>query len=327
MTKREIVKRAIRFDCPERLPISFPSQNDDDICPLNYNETDNQPFCAGKDEWGCVWRTFDTTIGNVCVHPLDRWEALRDYPFPNPNTPNRFDDAARTLSSGVYRDHYLMGSVNFTLFERMHFLRGFNELLVDLHLYRDRVLELAEIVTSFQVEIVKGWAKLGVDGLTFSDDWGTQKGLIIDPLDWKAIFLPFYTRIFYTAHQHGLDVFFHSDGQIFHLIPYLMQSGVDALEIPQPRLLDIEKTAKAFAGRLAFYGCVDKQKTMVYGSSNQIEQEVLLLLKSFASKQGGFIAREPGGGYFSDYRALEIEPQKVQFVYRLFKRESERFCR
>jgi len=323
MTKKEIVMRTIRFQRPERLSISFPSQNDDDICSLDYNQMDNQELCVGRDEWGCVWRAFDKTIGNVFIHPLDNWNKLKKYPFPNPNSKNRFDNARKVLETGEIKDYYIMGSVNFTLFERMHFLRGFNELLMDIYLNPSKILALAEIVTDFQVEIIKGWAKLGVDGLTFSDDWGTQNDLIINPSEWKNIFEPFYSNIFGVAHEHNLDVFFHSDGQIFKIIPDLIECGVDVLEIPQPRLIGIERLSREFAGRIAFYGCVDKQTTMVYGNFDEIETEVKLLIKSFFVNNGGFIAREPGGGYFSDYKVLEIKPEKVNFAYEIFKREGE----
>lgn len=323
MIKKEIVKRAIKFCKPERLPISFPSQNEDDIYSLSYNETDNQKLCTGKDEWGCVWRSIDKTMGNVFIHPLDDWDKLKNYPIPNPHTSNRFDDAKKLLNSGKINDCYIMGGSNFTLFERMHFLRGFNELLKDIYLNQKNFLFLANIITDFQIEIIKGWAELKVDGITFCDDWGTQSGLIINPQDWRKIFKPFYKKLFSAVHKYDIDVFFHSDGQIFSIIPDLIDCGVSALEIPQPNLLGIEKISKNFLGTIAFYGSVDKQTTMVYGSLKEIEAEVKLLLKSLATEDGGFIAREPGGGWFSDYEVLDIDPNKVSFIKDLFKNESK----
>lgn len=310
MNSPEIVIRAIEFTGPEYIPMVFPDYadypgyGDPDIVGLSYTPSRRRKFTEGEDEWGCLWgRINGKTMGRVVRPPLSNWADFGNYQFPDPLAKDRFKEAKKRFSK--IKNKYVLGGAGFTLFERMHFLRGFDALLLDLHLNKEKVEALADQILDFQIQIVKQWGRVGVDGVSFSDDWGTQRSLIIHPKVWRRIFKPRYKRLFNVVHEHGMYVFFHSDGQIYEIIPDLIECGIDVLEVAQPHLLGVERVSRDFRGRVCFWAIVDKQKTLVSGTEEEIREEARKLIELLGCSKGGFIAMAD----MQDIHDLEI-PQK-----------------
>jgi uroporphyrinogen-III decarboxylase len=296
----------------------FPILEDVDMTVLAYDSPNIvEEEYRIVDEWGCEWRTVDKTCGHVVSHPLSSWNKLDEYQFPNPESGNRFDEAKQKLKE--IGDQYIAGSVLCTTFERMHFVRGFSNILRDLYENRDKVIFLLKKICDFQVKLIHMWGELGVDGVQLSDDWGTQQNLLINPVLWREIFKPKYKELCKAAHQRKMHVHFHSCGQISKIIPDFIECGIDALEVTQPTLLGIKDLGRDFGGKICFYGCVDKQKTLARGSKEDIRKEAKELVYNLGRFNGGFIAREPGSGLFNDLEALETPLENVKIMYEAFK--------
>lgn len=310
MDSREIVIKAIEFTGPQHIPMVFPDYEDyagygdPDIVRLSYTPWGGRKFTQSEDEWGCHWEKINNkTMGRVVRPPLSNWTDFDNYQFPDPLAKDRFKEAEKRFSK--IKNKYVLGGAEFTLFERMHFLRGFENLLEDIYLNKEKVEMLADKILDFQIQIVKQWGRIGVNAVSFTDDWGTQNSLIIHPKVWRRIFKPRYKRLFDVVHEEGMHLFFHSDGQIYEIIPDLIECGVDVLEVAQPHLLGIERVSRDFKGRVCFWGIVDKQKTLVSGTEEEIREEAIKLVELLGSSKGGFIAMAD----MQDIRDLEI-PQK-----------------
>lgn len=310
MNSPEIVERAIEFTGPERIPMVFPDYadypgyGDPDIVGLSYTPSGGRKFTEGEDEWGCLWgRINGKTMGRVVRPPLSNWADFDNYQFSDPLAKDRFKEAEKRFSK--IKNKYVLGGVGFTLFERMHFLRGFKNLLEDIYLNKEKVEVLADKILDFQIQIVRQWGRIGVDGVSFSDDWGTQNSLIIHPKIWRRTFKPRYKKLFDIVHEEGMHAFLHSDGQIYEVIPDLIECGVDVLEAAQPRLLGMERVSRNFRGRVCFWAIVDKQKTLVSGTEEEIREEARKLIELLGCSKGGFIAMAD----MQDIHDLEI-PQK-----------------
>ncbi len=320
MNSHENVIEAIEFTGPERIPMIFPDYldypgyGDPDIVGLSYTASEGRKFTEDMDEWGCVWARIDNkTMGRVVRYPLSDWADFDNYQFPDPLAKDRFKEAKKRFSR--LKNKYVLGGAGFTLFERMHFLRGFDALLLDLHLHKEKVQALADQILDFQIQIVKQWGRVGIDGIIFSDDWGTQNSLIIHPKVWRNIFKPRYERLFDVVHKEGMHAFFHSCGQIYEVIPDLIECGIDVLEVTQPDLWGIEKLGKDFGGRICFCGAVDKQNTLLRGSKNAIRREARRLINALGAFNGGFIAM----GDVSDFHDLEIPWGNFKVMCEAFK--------
>ena len=136
---------------------------------------------------------------------------------------------------------------------------------MDLAERPDGLARLMAKVHAFYLEEMEIWARTDVDALVFADDWGGQNGLLISPALWRELFKPLYRDYVEIAHRHGKYAFMHSDGHIAAILPDLVEIGLDALNA-QLFTMDIEAIGREFAGKLTFWGEVDRQHLLPYGT-------------------------------------------------------------
>ena len=83
----------------------------------------------------------------------------------------------------------------------------------------------------------------------FMTDDCSQGGLLIAPELWQSMFKPYYQRVFDEVHKLGMDVIFHSCGNVFSIIGDLIDIGMDVLDPVQPGAMDIDLVARNTAAR------------------------------------------------------------------------------
>lgn len=122
-------------------------------------------------------------------------------------------------------------------------------------------------------------------------DFGSQRGELISPDLYRELYLPFHKRINDWIHEHtAWKTFFHCCGSIYHLIPSFIEAGVDILNPVQCSAanMDAQRLKDEFGDRLVFWGGgVDTQRTLPFGSPEEVRREVAERIRTFG----------PGGGY------------------------------
>ena len=101
------------------------------------------------------------------------YDLLDTYPFPDALLPDRLAAMDNMLASPGTR--YVRASVWFTLFERLWMLHGFENALMDPYLDPVNFARLRDRILAFNLEMIDAWLARGVDGIFFSDDWGSQE--------------------------------------------------------------------------------------------------------------------------------------------------------
>lgn len=216
------------------------------------------------DEWGTPWHH---AAGGVGATPagcaLADWDPLDDYlarRMPNPREPGRLDGAAAAINLHG-GERYMVGMTHLLLFERLQALRGMENTLTDFYTDPECMDRLLGALTDYAVEIIRGWAHMpNVDAFFLTDDWGTQQSLMISPELWRKFFAARYRRICDEAHRHGLDVIFHSCGNVMAIVGGLIDAGVDVVDPIQPDAMDLKKLARDFGGKAAFSGGISDQR-------------------------------------------------------------------
>jgi len=249
------------------------------------------------DEWGCTWgRSEVKNMGQVTGNPLDDWSKLEDYKFPDPNDPV-FWEGLEEKSLKIDKEKYVKTSIFMVLFERLHSLRGFENLMLDFYLEREKIENLADRIVKFDIGIIQNTSQRFpglIDGISFSDDWGTEQAAFISVELFDEFFKPRYKKIFGACHEAGWHVWLHSCGKVTTLLPSLIDAGVDIFNLQQPRVFGLEEFGELFAGKTCFSTCADIQHTLPFKTASEIEDEVKLLLKYWATPQGGFIVSDYG---------------------------------
>lgn len=320
--------RAIEFECPDRVPISYEGIYEAAFekygCFLNRiferypsdfaisgfspigvyrREIFNGDSHVKKfiDEWRCIWAKIHKGLEGQCIgHPLSDWRFLETYEFPEPPYFKKISD--RDPSKYV---------VNWapTLFERMQQLRGFQNLLVDLTRKRKEVCVLISRILEYNLEFIRRLIETDIDAVSFADDWGTQNGLMINPEIWKNLFKPAYEKMFKEVHKSGKHVFFHSDGNVNAIISDLISCGMDVF-YPQFGVMKIEDWEKICGGKVCIISSIDVQHIFPWGKPEEVRQYAKKMIEALGSYDGGFI--------FAPEIAWGIPPVNIEAAFETF---------
>ena len=248
------------------------------------------------DEWGIGWKQSEYTTrygkGNyteMSGYPLANDEALETYRPPDPNRPELYQDAARTLQA-FKEEYWIVGVTVTTIFETAWALRGLERLLTDFAFNPEIAERILEIPYQYHLTAAKKLVQMGVDMIWVGDDVGTQSAMMISPQCWRRFLKPrmatFISEI--KALNPQLKVAYHSDGMIAPIIPELIEIGVDVLNPIQPACMDPAQIKRQFGDQLCFWGCIDEQHTLPFGTPADVQGEILERLNTIG-KSGGLI--------------------------------------
>ncbi len=248
------------------------------------------PYAAGEavDEWGCVFVNLVPGVHGEVKQPLvtdwadlDKVQPPLEYLDVDPGAVNAFCRQS---------DRFVFASGWARPFERLQFLRGTENLYVDFMEQSDEFLELFNRVCGFFRDQYERWAQTEVDALAMMDDWGSQRSLLIRPEQWRELFKPVYADYVRIAHDAGKKFFMHSDGYIFDIYEDLIEIGVDAIN-SQLFCMDIEEIGRRCAGRITFWGEIDRQRILPSGTLDDVRRAVRRVADNLSRPDGGVIAQ------------------------------------
>ena len=315
MTSKERTIRTLRFDNPDRIPVNFwclpatrlkygdaltkiVNESEIDIISAPFNDLTEDPrnFQIGTftDAWGSVWRNQqEGIIGEVKEYPLNDFSKVWDYKSPKELLLSGESGLAETTEFiDNHSDKFILGGwIN--VFERMQFLRGTENLFIDLMLEEPEFFKLRDIVEDYYTAYLDLWLKTDVDGVIFADDWGTQRSLMISPESWRSLFKPVYQRLFSRAKQAGKFVFMHSDGYILDIYDEFIELGVDAIN-SQVWCMGLEKVAEKCNGRITNWGEICRQNILPNGTIDEVK-EAIHQMKKYLWVNGGLIGQFEAG--------------------------------
>ena len=171
----------------------------------------------------------------------------------------------------------------------MQFLRGSENLYLDLAYGPAELYRLRDMLHAFALQELERWCATAVDGIGWMDDWGSMRGLLISPETWREVFKPLYAEYCRVVHAAGKFTFFHSDGNIEAIIPDLVEIGIDALNA-QLFCMDIEGLARRHRGQITFWGELDRQTTLPFGTPQEVRRDVHRVRRALDTGAGGVIA-------------------------------------
>ncbi|MBN2181116.1 MAG: hypothetical protein JW715_04320 [Sedimentisphaerales bacterium] len=121
-------------------------------------------------------------------------------------------------------------------------------------------------------------------------DFGTQRGPFISPQAYRDLYKPFQKAINDKIHElTNWKIFIHSCGSIYQLIPDFIEAGFDVLNPVQCSAAQMEpqRLKDEFGKQLVFWGGgVDTQKTLPFGTPEEVYDEVRRRIDIFGENSG-----------------------------------------
>jgi len=255
-----------------------------------FDELEDDRF---RDIFGVTWdRSVDKDIGIVegCVLPEP---TLDGYEFPNPLDDRIFGEMAEKIEGRP--DCLRVFKIGFSLYERAWTLRGMENLMMDFLDHRDFVRQFLGAIADYNLAQIEEALKYDIDAVYLGDDWGQQLGLQMGPKLWHEFIRPQLERMYRRVREAGKYVMIHSCGKVDELFDDLIEIGLNCFNPFQPEVMDVFALMRQYKGRLAFHGGLSTQKTLPYGSTDDVAEQTRRLLDAGA-----------GGGYiFSPAHAVE----------------------
>ena len=306
MTRRDIIKTVLDGKKPPYTPWSFKFTVEAKNMLVEHFKTDdlndvlhNHILMLGadigffdkigqdlyRDVFGAVWdRSIDKDIGNITGNIITE-PSLKNYMFPDPLDNRFFEDIEPSIKA--HPDMFRLYEIGFSLYERAWTLRGMENLLMDFMVNPDFVHELFTTIADYNIAQLKKAAKYDIDAVCFGDDWGQQNGLIMGYNTWKEFIYPQLKRMYKAVHDEGKYVFIHSCGDVDELFDDLIDIGLNCFNPFQPEVMDVHDLIRRYRGRLSFHGGLSIQKTLPYGTADEVREESERLIK--AGSEGSYI--------------------------------------
>jgi len=306
MDKREVIRRVLDGEKPPYVPWHFKFTKEpremlmehfgtedldgvleNHFLPLGsdigfFEEVGNDCF---RDVFGVVWdRSIDKDIGNP-VEPLLKESSLEGYSFPDPLDERFFEGMEEKI--GQKPGSFRVFQIGFSLFERAWSLRGMENLMVDFMMSPDFVHDLLGAITDYNIAQLNRAMQYDIDAVYFGDDWGQQRGLIMGYEMWKEFIRPQLERMYDAVHAGGKYVMIHSCGDVDELFDDLVDIGLNSFNPFQPEVMDVKSLMVEYRGRLAFHGGLSMQKTLPFGTVEDVRRESMELLE--LGSGGGYI--------------------------------------
>lgn len=256
---------------------------------------DDKPYV---DEWGIGWdaQAYTTPFGTghyteIVSHPLANDQAIVGYQPPDPNRPELYADALQVVTD-FKSDYWIVGVTVTTILETAWALRGLEQMLIDMAVDPDLANQLLDIPYQYHLAAAKKLVRLGVDMIWTGDDIGAQNEMMISPPMWRKYLKPRMANFIAELKQinPAIKIAYHSDGNIQRIIPELIEVGVDVLNPIQPASMDPAQVKEHFGDKLCFWGSIDEQHTLPFGSAREVEAEIRQRLETIGLGGGLILA-------------------------------------
>ena len=319
MTGAERVRTALRHESPDRVPTFFrrsapagqaltaeQSRYVDDIIdvgdylrmsdPVARTERDGRQLMydelgVGRVYTGLYWDIVDFPLAGV----TDRRELL-SRSWPEEIDPRRTAGlreralALRAAGKAVAAFGSWGGSTG--VFEQSWYMRGLERFLVDLLTDPD----FAETLLDIQLRLhMRRWEmilhEVGdiLDIAGVGDDLAGQNAPLISLRLYRDLIKPRHRALIdFIKARTAAKIYYHSCGAVTPFVGDLIEIGVDVLDPVQPASVDPEGLKQAFGRELTFFGGVDVQNTLPFGTPAQVRDEVLRRFDQMG-RDGGLI--------------------------------------
>jgi uroporphyrinogen decarboxylase len=251
------------------------------------------------DDWGSGQSEVKPGVWFSGIHPMRDAKTIADieyYPWPDMDDPSRVAHVKEEVNKLVNQNQYAIIGTPWLLFplERAFAMQGMDTFLLNLAMEPEfaeaLLIKIAHLCKTLMGHFLDA-AGDKLDIIKIGDDIGTQESLLMSPKMYRRILKPIHADyISFIKERTKAKVFFHTDGDVFDLIPDFIEIGVDILNPIQTsagKMANLPELKSRFGDKLTFCGAVDTHHILPHGTIQDVRNEVKRVIDIMA----------PGGGY------------------------------
>jgi uroporphyrinogen decarboxylase len=238
------------------------------------------------DDWGVGFTRSPHGIPVPTSHPIPSPKELSRYTPPEPRREQIF---AVDLMKDRFNDSKAVFWMMRGAFVRSWRLTGMENYMLHLFDTPGFLHRIAEMVTQYSLAQLEILGTAGLDVLIVEDDIADKNTTLISPEHFAEFILPYNRRLVDRAHEMGLKVVRHSDGNLWPIIDRILESGYDGLNPLEPQAgMELKKVKEYCGDRLCLLGNIDCMELLPSGTPQQVNIAVRQAIQD-AAKGGGLI--------------------------------------
>lgn len=319
MTSRERTFMALAHEQPDRPPVSatYTPEAAAALRGVYGHEEEDLGYMMGNDlikiavgiensfylyptptytcPFGVEWQNVQNETGAYteiiggALYGDDDGEKLRAYRPPDPDDPALYE-RVRAAAAKYGKEKLMVGSCQCSIFETAWYLRGIEDLLVEMAVNEDYCNELFDKIAVFPLKAGLHMIDAGVDMVWLGDDIATQRNMMISLEMWRKYFKPRYAAIFAALKKRKPDIMiaYHSCGNCEAVLDELADIGLNVINPIQPLAMDPYKIKRRYGKRLTLFGAIDVQRLLPFGTKEEITRTVREYKRTLG-EGGGYI--------------------------------------
>jgi len=244
-------------------------------------------------DWGVGYKKGSVAHFTEMKHPMRDFKSLEEfklYPYPDPIADYSWDEVSVEVNEIKTNDLVAVAPMAVTIFEMAWYLRGMDNLMIDMVMNPDLANYHMDRITEIRCEFARRYTQAGIDLLHLGDDVSTQLDMMMSPDMWRIYIKPRLEAVISAAKQvnPNILIFYHGDGNLQKIIPDLIEVGVEILNPIQPECMDPVEIKKQYGDKLTLWGTVGTQTTMPFGTVHEVRETCIKMIRD-VGKGGGLV--------------------------------------
>ncbi len=237
-----------------------------------------------RDEWGVKWhRPVSSHYYDMVERRLEQvttMEGLDTYPWPDPAAEGRVDGLKEEIDhlfSETECAIFTSGQGIFELTWQCYGMENFFFAMADDLPFIKKLLDKsAEALAGLYGKFLDVTGPY-LDCMELYSDYGTQLGPLISPKFYREVIKPRDMELnSFLKSKTNAKICLHSCGSVYAFLPDLIEAGFEVLNPIQTTAtgMNSARLKREFGKDLVFWGAIDTQKVLPFGTPLDVEREV-----------------------------------------------------
>lgn len=259
-----------------------------------------EPGSPYFNSWGVGSVEGDPGTWFPAIHPLAETHEIEDiesYPWPDMDDPTRVEHVKAEAQKLAAENKYAILATPWLAFplERAFAMQRMDRFMLNLGRHPDfacaMVARIAESCKTLMKHFLRECGD-NIDMIKIGDDLGMQNSLLISPKMYRQLIKPIHADYISFIKSHTkARLFFHTDGDVFPLIPDFIEMGVDILNPIQTsagKMANLGELKKQFGRHMVFCGAIDTHRVLPFGTPDEVRAEVKRIIEALG-QEGGYM--------------------------------------
>jgi len=229
------------------------------------------------NEWGIKRQQGVEIVSSLLEPSLTTKEMVMNYTAPDPYDDYRFEELKQLVKR--FKGKRLIGFHVHDSFNYPYYLRGMENLFVDMYEDPEIVERLVDISVEHNIALALRGIELGADFILLGDDYGASSSLLISPSQFRQFFLPGFAKVVSAVKDAGAFCFKHCCGNINSILDDMVETGIDVLHPLDPSAgMDIVAVKEKYEN-LTVMGGINCYEPLTAYSKEQVKELVCSTLE------------------------------------------------